>query len=59
MVVFYLAIVVSVFVLFSISSGSFNSECFVRGGGGDIHRLLPSFSCGFVLVDHFLVFLCS
>ena len=30
----YLVIVVSVFVLLSISSGSFNSECFWGGGGG-------------------------
>ena len=29
-----MAIVVSVFVLFSISQGSFNSECFLWGGGG-------------------------
>ena len=29
-----MAIVVSVFVLFSISQGTFTSECFLGGGGG-------------------------
>ena len=50
----YLAVTVSVFVLFSISSGSFTSECFLwedGGGGGGIHLLVPISSCGFVLVS--------
>ena len=47
---FYMAVVVSVFVLFSISSGSFNSECFL-GEWGFINLLVPSSSCGFVLVS--------
>ena len=34
MAIYYLVIVVSVFVLLSISSGSFNSECLGGGGGG-------------------------
>ena len=35
--IYYLVIVVSVFVFLSISSGSFNSECFWGGGGGGSH----------------------
>ena len=53
--IFYLAIVLGVFVLFSISQGSFNSECFLEGEGGGgrvfIHLLVPSSACGFVLVS--------
>ena len=40
----YLAVTVSVFVLFSISSGSFTSECFLWeqvGGGGGYTFLYP------------------
>ena len=54
MAIYYLVIVVSVFVLLSISSGSFNSECFggVGGGGGAVIPLLVlSSSSGFVLVS--------
>ena len=53
-VIFYLVIVVSVFVLLSISSGSFNSEClggWGRGGVAVIPLLVPSSSSGFVLVS--------
>ena len=62
MAIYYLVIVVSVFVLLSISSGSFNSEClggerrgkggWAGGGGGAVIPLLvPSSSSGFVLVS--------
>ena len=47
MALFYLAIIVSFFVLSSISRGSFNSECFLWCVF--IHLLVPSSSCGFVL----------
>ena len=48
----YLAVTVSVFVLFSISSGSFTSECFLwEEVGGGIHLLVSISSCGFVLVS--------
>ena len=57
MAINYLVIVVSVFVLLSISSGSFNSEWLGgggrggEGGGAVIPLLVPSSSSGFVLVS--------
>ena len=38
-----MAIVVSILILFSISSGSFNSECFLGEGGGLYTFLYPAF----------------
>ena len=60
MALIYLAIVVSDFVLFSISYGSFNSECLLGGGGGVSYILYPAvlevlFLLAFLSVSLFLV----